>query len=373
MVPVSFVLFARQATGSFASASLVLAALTAGRLLLSPRRGRMLDRLGPSRALLWLLPGATATDIAFILAGRAHPDPVVLIAVAAISGAATAPTGTVMRSVWAALLPDSGLRRTGFALMSVIGEVTFFTGPLLAGILIAGGSPTLAVAVGAGLNAGGSLVLALSSAARCVTPHPPAGQTVRLPALAGAGVRYVAGISALFGLTFGLLDVAWPAFARAHGSIAAAGLVLSLFAVGAGVGGLLYGALKHHRSAISLSATVPACGGRSGTDPCRRVGADHVDPRCAQRALLRADHHGAGRRGRRGLTGGSPRGGVHMGRHRVWRGVGAWCRARGQLIVQSGDRAALIAAAGATAAAWALATRLQSARGPGGTASYPGA
>jgi MFS family permease len=361
MVPVSFVLFARQATGSFASASLVLAALTAGRLLLSPRRGRMVDRLGPCRALLWLLPGATATDIAFILAGRAHPDPLLLIAVAAISGAVTAPAATVMRSVWAALLPDSGLRRTGFALMSVIGEVTFFTGPLLAGILIATGSPTLAVAVGAALNAAGTLALALSSAARSVAPHPPTGQTGRLPALAGAGVRYVVGISALFGLTFGLLDVAWPAFARTHGSIAAAGLFLSLFALGAGVGGLLYGALKHHRSAIALYprlcllaaaglALVPAAGSVLTMSIVAVISGLCFAPITTVQVAAVDEV--------------SPE--AHRAEAFTWvgtvYGVGSALGAAlaGQLIVQSGDRAALIAAAGATAAAWLLATRLQS-------------
>ncbi|HEY6396069.1 MAG TPA: MFS transporter, partial [Solirubrobacteraceae bacterium] len=187
MVPVSFVLFARAATGSYASASLVLAALTAGSLALSPRRGRMVDRLGASRAVLVLLAPGIATDIAFILAGRAHLTPILLIAVAAVSGAMAVPTGTVARSVWASLLPDTSLRRTGFALMSVLVEIMFFIGPLLAGILIAAGSPTLAIAVSAGLNAVGSVAIALAPAVRSMKPHPAPARTGRLGALAGAG------------------------------------------------------------------------------------------------------------------------------------------------------------------------------------------
>ena len=122
-------------------------------------------------------------------------------------------------------------------------------------------------------------------------------------------LRYVVGISALFGLTFGLLDVAWPAFARTHGSIAAAGLFLSLFGVGAGAGGLLY--------------------------PVQVAAVDEVSPE------------------------------AHRAEAFTWvgtvYGVGSALGAAlaGQLIVQSGDRAALIAAAGATAAAWLLATLLQ--------------
>src|SRR3954453_20993723 len=41
MAPVGFVLFARNATGSFGTAGLVLAASTAGGLLLAPLRGRL--------------------------------------------------------------------------------------------------------------------------------------------------------------------------------------------------------------------------------------------------------------------------------------------------------------------------------------------
>lgn len=47
--------------------------------------------------------------------------------------------------------------------------------------------------------------------------------------------------SAAFGLSFGLLDVAFPAFARDHGWTAGAGVLLSAFAVGSFIGGFLYG------------------------------------------------------------------------------------------------------------------------------------
>ena len=42
----------------------------------------------------------------------------------------------------------------------------------------------------------------------------------RLPALTGGGIRTVVAIATLFELTFGVLDVAFPALAREHGSAA---------------------------------------------------------------------------------------------------------------------------------------------------------
>jgi MFS family permease len=60
-------------------------------------------------------------------------------------------------------------------------------------------------------------------------------------ALAGAGMRTVVAGAAGFGLTFGVLDVAFPAVGRADGSVAGSGILLSVFAAGSWVGGFLYG------------------------------------------------------------------------------------------------------------------------------------
>src|SRR3954470_21976361 len=86
MAPVSFVLFARAATGSFASASAVLAASTAGGLIFAPLRGRLVDRIGPSPAVLRLAVPSVATDVAFILAGTSDASALTLSVLAFIAG-----------------------------------------------------------------------------------------------------------------------------------------------------------------------------------------------------------------------------------------------------------------------------------------------
>ncbi len=65
-------------------------------------------------------------------------------------------------------------------------------------------------------------------------------------------MRTLLATSAAFGITFGVLDVAFPAFARAHGSTAAAGVLLSAFAAGSLVGGFLYGLRPRARTAGEL-------------------------------------------------------------------------------------------------------------------------
>jgi MFS family permease len=238
MAPVSFVLFAHRATGSFASASLVLAAATAGGVMAAPLRGRLVDRVGPSAAVLRLVVPSVGTDVAFIVAGHARLATGVLVALAFTAGAIAAPAGAALRSVWSDLLGDAGARQAGYAMISMVAEATFIAGPLLAGAIIAVWSTTAAVAAAGGLSLAGGVAFATSPAARSRGPQP---QPSREPLMRGAGLRTVLMTSAAFGVAFGALDVALPGFAREHGSGAAAGVLLSVLAGGIGTGSFLAG------------------------------------------------------------------------------------------------------------------------------------
>ena len=247
MTPVAFVLFARAATHSFASASLVLAASIAGGLLFGPARGRLVDRLGARDAVLLLVIPDIATDIAFIVGGHARIGAGVLIALAFIAGAVTAPASAALRSVWSETLVESDSRQAGYALMTMLQETTYIAGPLIAGAAIALWSTTAAVAITAALSFIGAV--AFATAQKTSKREPKPAKAGRLPALAGSGIRTVVATSAAFGVTFGVLDVAFPAFARTHGSGAAAGVLLSAFAAGSWVGGFLYGLRARDKSA----------------------------------------------------------------------------------------------------------------------------
>lgn len=246
MTPVAFVLFAHAATGSFATASLVLAGATAGSLMFGPLRGRLVDRVGSREAVLLVLLPDLATDAAFILAGHAHAAAAPLIGLAFLSGAVSAPAGPALRSVFSEALEGERSRRAGYALMALLMETNFIAGPLLAGVILALSSPTAAVAATAVFSLAGSVTFAT-----VVKAHraPARASSRRVPVLAGAGMRTVVGTAAAFGLTFGLLDVAFPVFARTHGSAAAAGVLLSAFAIGGWIGGFLYGTRSSARTA----------------------------------------------------------------------------------------------------------------------------
>jgi MFS family permease len=110
MTPVAFVLFARAATGSFASASLVLAASTAGSLGCGPARGRLIDRVGARSAVLRLAVPDVVTDVAFIVGGHAGIGAALLVALGFVSGATTAPVTAAVRSLRSRALTDDATR-----------------------------------------------------------------------------------------------------------------------------------------------------------------------------------------------------------------------------------------------------------------------
>ena len=81
-----------------------------------------------------------------------------------------------------------------------------------------------------------------------------AGGSTRARVLASRGMGVVIVTAALFGLTFGALDVAFPVTARQQGTTAAAGVLLSALALGLGVTSLVYGGRHSDRTAVARYA-----------------------------------------------------------------------------------------------------------------------
>ena len=353
MTPVAFVLFAHAATHSFASASLVLAASTAGGLILGPWRGRLVDRLGPRDAVLLLAIPDIGTDIAFIAAGHARAGAGLLVALAFVAGAVTAPAGAALRGVWAQTLAESD-RQAGFALMTMMQETTYIAGPLIAGAAIALWSTTAAVTISAILSFLGAV--AVATAQKTTKRNPKPATSGRLPALAGSGIRTVVATSAAFGLTFGILDVAFPTFARTHGSAAAAGMLLAAFAAGSWIGGFLYGLRPRKHAgqqyprlcllaAIGLAPLILAPGLPIMIGLATLSGVCFAPITTCQLAVIDEVAHPE-----------------HQAEAFTWlgtlysTGLAIGATLSGQLIASIGIQAALAAASGATALAWLLAT-----------------
>jgi len=234
------VLMVSELTGSYGLAGAVAAAALLGEAVAAPRLGRLVDRYGQRRVLLLSLAVHSAGTLALVISAQLWAPNWMLLATAALSGAAALQVGSLVRARWSALVRDSPALEAAFALESTLDELIFVLGPALVTAL------ALGVAPGAGLL--GALVLTtVGSLALGLQHHTePAPTGVRdlseRSAIRTPGLRVLVATFVAAGAIFGTLDVAMVAFTGQIGAPAAAGPLLALVALGSLLAGLTYGA-----------------------------------------------------------------------------------------------------------------------------------
>jgi len=235
-------LLVRQETDSFAQAGIASAAWALGAGVVAPLQGRLVDRFGQPAVLIPSTVLNAGSVAAFVLCARAGSPTWVLAVLAWLGGAALPPLGACMRSIWAdAFVDDPAARNTAYTFESMLAELCYIVGPAITTLLIALSSPSTALLVAIGLSAAGTLGFATAALARGWRSEHESRS--RAGALAAPGMRTLMLAIVPTGVTFGVLEVAMPAFAVAHGHAAGlAGIFLSAMAVGSLLGGLWYGA-----------------------------------------------------------------------------------------------------------------------------------
>jgi MFS family permease len=260
----AMVLFTRAETGSFATAGLVAAAFGIGSGIMSPLQGRLIDRHGHALVML-PLAGLHATSLALLVVfGLGGAPAFVLVLCGLAAGASIPPVGSVVRPLLPGLLgSDASLLPTAFAVDGIAIEMVFITGPLLTAVIVSVGSPAIALLVSCGFVLLGTLVLVTAPASRAWTPSEPDAERHLLGALASPGVRTIVAATTPIGFALGATEVTMTAFATDHGSRAAAGALLALWAAGSGVGGLTYGAREHGSAPgprwVRIAIAFPLC------------------------------------------------------------------------------------------------------------------
>jgi MFS family permease len=246
MATLLFVLVVHAGTGSYAIAGLAAAADSAATAAFGPLLGRLADR-GYAPVVLvatGLAQGAALITLVIVL--HAHL-PGVVVAVAAGTGAVNPPIAAVTRTVLPRLAPDEATRRTAFALDALLVELTYVVGPALVGVVSAILGGYAAALLAAALTVGGALGLAAARSVRhgYVVERPPHHGVSRwrrmIGPLGNAGLRIVLVVSALQAASFGVLEVAIPAYMNARGQAAVGGLLFSVWSAGSIVGGLWFG------------------------------------------------------------------------------------------------------------------------------------
>jgi MFS family permease len=237
-VPLALVLLVREQTGSFAAAGAVVGALGLAVGVFNPIRGRLVDTKGQRKTLTPLaFVHVCCLAILVVLAVGDAPT-WTLVAAAVIAGAAPAPLMSSLRALWRDLVPEARLQ-TAYALQAVLTEVLFVASPLLAAFLVAAFSAQVAVLVLILVEFAGVVAFTATPASR--SWRSDAREAGRLGALESPGMRTLVLASLPFGMVFGALDVAAPAFADLHGAAESAGIALAALALGSMVGGLIYG------------------------------------------------------------------------------------------------------------------------------------
>lgn len=255
MYPVALVLLVTLSGGSYARGGLLTAGFILGSALGNPLLSRFADRAG-QRAVI--LPAATAHLLALVAtvwAVDADAPAAVEFVLATLLGLSFVPVGALVRARWIHALGRSRQQLgTALSLESILDEVSYIVGPLLAAALatsVGSLAPfaliTLLVLVG-----GGVLHREHVSA-------PPAhgsrqAATGRLPRVTVLIVLTMVAI----GVTLISIDLAAIAYVGQAGLAGWTGAVLSCFATGSALAGLGYGLVHWQTSVVRRLPLVAA-------------------------------------------------------------------------------------------------------------------
>ncbi len=257
MIGLGEVLLVSSQTGSYALAGALSATGALANAAFGPLLGRATDRYGQHRVLPALVSVHVLALVAFIVLVRSGAPTPALVASVTVSGGTFPNIGALVRARWAFLLVgEPRLLRTAFAWESVLDEVIYVAGPVLATVLAVS-------VVDYGALAAVALLLVLGTVlfvgARGSEPPaggvPPRGQgsALRFPGVLGVTVAFV-----FLGGLFGSFEVVTVAFADEQGVRGWTGLFLGLYALASGASGVVLGAVHVraplHRQLLLFSA-----------------------------------------------------------------------------------------------------------------------
>ena len=242
MTGIGIITMLAQLRGSYALAGAVSATFVLTYALLSPQISRLVDRHGQRR----VLPLATAVSvlgIALLLLGSGWPVGDWSLFLGAALGGFMPSLSAMVRARWTAVYRGQPQLQTAYSLETVLDEVSFIAGPPLSVGLCVAWFPQAGPLAAALLLVIG--VLALVAQRGSEPPVLAAGEGPVGGSVIGLGeVRLLTLLMVAMGVIVGTVDIVSVAFAAALGQPAAASLVLSAYALGSCVAGLVFGALR---------------------------------------------------------------------------------------------------------------------------------
>jgi MFS family permease len=241
MAMLAILLFVQGATGSFARAGAASALYVFGLAVLAPFVGRVIDRVGPRPVLLANAVIYPAALLLLVVLVTRQADPLWVAVCALVAGAMLPPITICVRTLLPRLVSAPGLLQTAYSVDSALIEAVFILGPAFVAAFAVFQQPAGAVIMAAACAAVGTLIFVRAPAVRSWTPAQRPVPRHILGPLTEPKLLALLAATVLYSVSFGLFEVAVPAFAARHGKPAAAGVILALASVGSAFGVLAYG------------------------------------------------------------------------------------------------------------------------------------
>jgi len=243
MVGLSMLMCLRDSMGSYALAGSVSGVYFVSMAVGAPFQGRLIDRRGPKAVLAATGIVSPLALLAILLAAREGLGFAAVAAAAAVAGAFATPITVLTRTLWRMRFTRDEDRRRAYSIDAVMIEVNFTLGPAIVAGVVAVASPTAAFALAIAAVVAAFLVFVLSPALRYFKAEPPAERHLLGPL---TEPRLLVVFATTFGITmsFGQLEVGYPAYATFLGLPALGGLLLATNSFGSALGGTFFGGLE---------------------------------------------------------------------------------------------------------------------------------
>ncbi|MFI7290558.1 MFS transporter [Streptomyces anulatus] len=243
MAGIGIIAMVSQMRGDYGLAGAVSATFTLSMALCGPRISRAVDRRGQSRVLPPVAGLSVIALGALLLCARYDAPAWTLFGCAAVAGAMPN-MAAMVRARWTHALKGSDRLHAAYSLESVVDELTFVVGPALSVALCTALFPEAGPLVAGVLLILGVLMFVPQKRTEPPVVRPADGHPRRGSAIRGGALRLLALTLVAGGAIVGTVDVVSVSFAEQQGSPAGAGIVLSVYAAGSAVAGLVFGALK---------------------------------------------------------------------------------------------------------------------------------
>lgn len=248
MYALGIVLAISARDGKYGFAGVLSACYVFGNAVGIPILSICVDRYGQRQLLLPVGAVHLLSGVAFAIMLKTGTPDWSLVVPAVLFGAAYLPFGSLVRARWSNLLDGRPELSTALSIESVLDEVIFVIGPLIATVLATQADPVLVICLGIVLVSSGSWRLSeLRATEPPVHPREDAGH---VSALRSPGMVTLTLASVGMGAVFASAEVAMVAYCGQHHHRSWSGFVLAAIAVASGASGLVYGAVEWRTSVL---------------------------------------------------------------------------------------------------------------------------